>query len=151
MRSVHLVLVVALIGCGGSAAPAGAPASGATDTASGASTAGLSPTQKRLQGTWEIVRYESDRPIPQEAMPLMGELFDSLRVRIEGSKATYLAGKTTEQHEYTLAEDDGSQFKLVSNGGMFDGAQLKLVGEDQLEVIDKGEKWPGVTVLKRVR
>ena len=84
-------------------------------------------------------------------MPFVGGMFDTLRVRFDGTTATYELGKTKEQHDYSISEQDGSEFKLVAKGGMFDGAKLKLLSEDELEVTDQGDKWPGVTVLRRVR
>jgi hypothetical protein len=151
MRLLSALCTALAIGCGGAAPPPAAADGASSEAGASPQTASLSSLQKKLQGTWEIVRYQSDRPIPQEAMPLMGELFDNLRVKIDGGKATYLAGKTTESHEYSLEEEDASGFKLVAKGGMFDGARCKLVGEDEWEVTDRGETWPGVSVLKRLK
>jgi len=156
MRSVHLAasalgtLLIAL-GCG-SAPPAAAPgaSAGSAEPGAAALAAPITGTRKKLQGTWEIVRYQSDRPISKEAMPLMGELFDSLRLRFEGTNASFQVGKTTEQHPFDVADDDGSEFRLVARGGMFDGARCKFVADDEWQVVDKGERWPGLSVLKRV-
>jgi hypothetical protein len=110
----------------------------------------MTGARKKLQGTWEIVRYQSDRPIPKEAMPLMGEMFDTLRLKFEGSSASFEIGKTSEKHPFDVADDNGAEFKLVASGGMFDGAQCKFSGDDEWQVVDKGDRWPGTSVLKRV-
>jgi hypothetical protein len=40
--------------------------------------------REKLQGTWEIIRYESESLIPDEAMPLMGAMFEALRIQFDG-------------------------------------------------------------------
>src|SRR4051812_39162103 len=85
--SFALCLLAVALSCGSTpptepATPA-APGNGSEPAAEPAAPTGI---KKRLQGTWEIARYRSDRPIPKEALPIMGELFDSLRMRFDGSK-----------------------------------------------------------------
>ena len=102
-----------------------------------------------MNGTWEIVRYQSTRPIPPEAMPLMGELFDVLRVTFDGGNATFVAGKTKEEKPYSLTEESADGFRLVVRGGMFDGAKFHAAGDNRWEVVDDGDRWPGKSVLQR--
>ena len=96
------------------------------------------------------MKYQSDRPIPPEAMPLIGDLFEKMRVEIEGNEATYQTGKSRETHAYSVSQSEGDTFKLEAKGGMFDGAECKLVGDDEWVVTDRGSTWPGVSTLKRV-
>src|SRR5262245_60054227 len=121
-----------VLGCGGAEAPPDSP-SRPTESADPAPPP-MSEAQKKLQGTWEIVRYESARPIPKEAMPVMGEMFDALRLHFEGASATFQIGKTSEKLVYDVADESGSEFRLVAKGGMFDGAACKFVSDDQWEV-----------------
>jgi hypothetical protein len=108
--------------------------------------------RKRLQGTWEIVRYKSDTVIPPQAMPLMAELFDSLRLRFSPEHATVSTSKTKEERmEVIIEEEDGDSFKLKTNGNMFDGATCRFLSNDEWEVTDKGKNWPGVSILKRAK
>jgi len=141
--------LVVVSGCG-SSPPAAAPTGGASAEPAAQQQGPLTGARKKLQGTWEIVRYQSDRPIPKEAMPLMGEMFDTLRLKFDGANASFLIGKTTEQHPFDVTDDDGSEFRLVARGGMFDGGRCKFASDDEWQVEDKGEHWPGLSVLKRV-
>lgn len=120
--------------------------------AAGASTVGRAAIQLRLQGTWEIVRYTSEHPIPDDAMPLMGDLFDSLRLRFEGDAVGAHAGRQAEERaRFKIAEEQGDAFRLVAPGGLFDGARCRFVEADTWEVTDHGPTWPGVSLLKRAR
>lgn len=155
-RCLALTLVasiVSLAACGGAPAEPSTAASDASDgeKAPAAGEASLGHTEKRLQGKWEIVKYQSERPIPNEAMPLIGDLFEKMRVEIDGNEATYKTGKNQETHPYSVTEAAGDSFKLQAKGGMFDGAECQLVGEDEWVIIDRGSTWPGVSTLKRVR
>jgi hypothetical protein len=125
-----------------------------TDVDAGLPPKAASPAsiQVRLQGTWEIVRYTSERPIPDDAMPLMGDLFDSLRLRFEGEMVGARAGRQAEESaHFTVADEHGDAFRLVAKGGLFDGARCRFVDADTWEVTDHGPTWPGVSLLKRAR
>jgi len=135
-------VTTACAGCGGSTAQPGAP--GDTGVAAG-SGGPVSGAQGKLQGKWEIVRYESQDPIPDEAMPLMGELFDELRLDVKGDKVVVDA----KESPFVANENADGTFKLTTSGGMFDGATCKFVEDDEFEVDDRGERWPGKSVLKR--
>ena len=58
------LLALLAAACGGSSAEGSAPATGASDAPAAKASGDMSPAQQKLQGTWEIVRYQSDRPIP---------------------------------------------------------------------------------------
>ena len=140
-------LVATIIGCG-SSTPEVATADQPPGTA-GASEGQASGARKRLQGSWEIVRYESSE-IPKEAMPLMAELFENLRIRFEGATAIVKRGKGAEERTpFEVADEQGDAFKLIASGGMFDGSECRFLGEDEWEATDKGKAWPGVSRLKR--
>jgi hypothetical protein len=128
-----LVLLI-LSGCGGSSAESRAPGS-----AAGAA-------QARLQGTWEIVRYVSKEPIPPEAMPLMGAMFEDLRLQVK-EDAVVVEGKSS---SFRAVDEDGDTFKLKTDG-MFDNASCKFNSPDEFEVDDQGPTWPGKSVLHRLR
>ena len=118
---------------------------------SGSSTKGA-PIQQRLKGTWEIVRYTSDSPIPDAAVPLMAELFDSLRLRFDGDAMIARAGRQAEERmRFTVADERGESFRLVSKGGLFDGAKCRFVDADTWEATDHGPSWPGVSLLRRAK
>ncbi len=126
----------------------------ATDVNAGPQPKAASPAsiQDRLQGTWEIARYTSARPIPDDAMPLMGDLFDSLRLRFEGDAVAARAGRQAEERaRFTVADERGDAFRLVAKGGLFDGATCRFVDADTWEATDHGPTWPGVSLLKRAR
>lgn len=145
------LLASLVLGCGGAALPADAPPKAAIDGAAPAGEAAMGGAARKLQGTWEIVKYTSEKPIPNEAMPLMADLFDVLRLRFEGSTAIVKAGKAPEERAaFSIADEQGSEFKMVAKGGMFDGARCRFLGDDQWEVTDKGAAWAGVSVLKRI-
>jgi hypothetical protein len=165
VQGVHKLTValgssLALVACG--AAPASAPAApgspAATSSASAdatapppaAASANKAPEQ-RLQGTWEIVRYTSEHPIPDDAMPLMGDLFESLRLRFDGASFGARAGRRPEERvPFRLLPDAGGAFRLAAPGGLFDGARARFLDDDSWEVTDHGPTWPGVSVIKRV-
>ena len=143
MRSLaalsSLGLIVTAIGCGGGATPEpSSPSPSAAPVAPPTVAQGPTGASKRLQGAWEIARYQSDRPIPKEAMPIMGGLFESLRMHFEGANVIVRAGKSTEERtRYEIAEESGDAFRMVAKGGMFDGAQCRFLDGDQWEVVDK--------------
>lgn len=112
----------------------------------------LTGAKKKLQGTWEIVRYKSDHPIPNEAMPLMADLFESLRIRFEEDAQSVRTSKTPDESApYRIEGESGDTFTLRTSGGMFDGAKCRFLGPDEWEVTDHGKAWPGVSVLRRER
>jgi len=112
----------------------------------------LTGARKRLQGTWEIVRYKSDQRIPDEAMPLMADLFESLRITFEPDAAVVKTSKTDDERSaFSALDESGDAFKLKTGGGMFDGAECKFLGPDEWEVTDRGKAWPGVSVLRRAK
>ncbi len=109
-------------------------------------------TLGRLQGSWEIVRYQSDDKIPPQAMPLMAELFESLRLRFEPDHALVSTSKTTDERlEVTIDGESEATFTLRTKGSMFDGAACRFLGPDEWEVTDTGRVWPGVSVLRRAK
>ncbi len=136
--------LVTMAGCGGAPSEGSVPT---TQTPAAQAARASSGAQAKLQGTWEIVRYESTEPIPDEAMPLMGELFDSLRLAVHGDKVTI----ETSESSFTANENPDGSFKLVTSSGMFDGATCRFVADDTFEVDDRGERWPGKSLLKRAR
>lgn len=151
---------LALTACGSSAVhdAAGPSSPGVNDAnpaapSSPAVPAGSHATiQSRLQGTWEIVRYTSDHPIPDDAMPLMGDLFDKLRLHIEGDTVGARAGRQAEERSHlVIADEQGDAFRLVAKGGLFDGAKCRFVDADTWEATDHGPAWPGVSLLRRVK
>lgn len=157
LRSMRLLQVVApvmlLLGCGGAAtAPSGPAPDGAAPAATSAPLVGA-PTlaRNRLQGRWEITRYTSERRIPDDAMPLMGAMFDSLRLRFAGGRYTAGTSPTTEEStEFAIAGENGDEFTLIAKSGLFDGARCRFTGPDSWEAVDHGPSWPGVSVLRRV-
>lgn len=138
-RAAATLTCCLLIACGGAQGAAkseqtAVPGSGATGI------------EGRLQGTWEIVRYESRELIPAEAMPLMGAMFEDLRLSVHDS-AWQVEGKDS---PFEVVAERGDSFRLKT-GGMFDNASCKLTADGEWEVIDDGPTWPGKTVLKHAR
>ena len=145
-------IFLAVAGCGGAPTPPGDPVSPRAHGSASSEVGSTSATAKKLQGTWEIIKYTSEKPIPNEAMPLMGDLFDVLRLRFEGTSAVTKAGKAPEERStFEIADEQGAEFKMIAKGGMFDGARCKFLDADRWEVTDQGSTWPGVSVLKRVK
>jgi len=101
-------------------------------------------TQQRLQGKWEIVRYVSKEPIPPEAMPLMGAMFEDLRLDVK-QDAVEVEGKAS---PFQAMDESGDSFKLRTDG-MFNNASCKFTSADEFEVDDQGPTWPGKTILHR--
>jgi hypothetical protein len=130
-----------VVGCGG--APHAPPASGEA-TAPAPSGGGI---EGRLEGTWEIVRFESRDPIPNEVMPLMGEMFENLRVSVHDS-TWRVEGKDS---PFRVVGATGDAFQLETSGGMFDKAACRLNSKGEWEVDDRGPTWPGKTVLRRTK
>jgi hypothetical protein len=106
--------------------------------------------REKLQGTWEIIRYESEGLIPDEAMPLMGAMFEALRIQFEGSQATARIEKHEERVPFSTENAAGDEFTLVAREWMFDGARCRFTSEGELEIKDRGGRWPGVSRLRRV-
>lgn len=157
-RGSALLLVVALAACGGMAPSA--PVQGAADAPPPPPAATPQPEPEapapadssprgRLQGTWEIVHYQSKNRIPDEAMPLMGELFDTLRLRFSEGRYVVTAGRFTEASDFSVQAGQGGELRLVARGSMFDGALLRFVDARHVELVDDGKAWPGVSVLER--
>jgi hypothetical protein len=133
-----------LVACGAGATEPSAPKDEAAAAGSGGRASGA---QGKLQGKWEIVRYESQDPIPDEAMPLMGELFEELRLDVQGDKVVV----DQKASPFVATDSSDGSFKLTTSGGMFDGATCRFVEDDEFEVDDRGEHWPGKSLLKRSR
>lgn len=162
LRARSLLLLLALIpcalaaGCGPSAPPGnvGPPTPSVTTPPVKPPPAPPAPPPpnygEKLQGTWEIIRYESEALIPDEAMPLMGAMFEALRIQFEGSEAIARIEKHEERAPFSIANATGDEFTLVAREWMFDGARCKLTGEGELEIYDRGGRWPGVSRLRRV-
>lgn len=138
-------------GCGASTPPAEAPADAEPTSGAIEQTGPALEIGKRLEGTWEIARYESSEPIPPEAMEVLGLMFEELTLRFEGPNVT-AGGETTAYavRDAVLDDDGGAEFTLNAEGGMFDGARCRFVGEDELEVDDQGPQWAGVSTLTRL-
>jgi len=116
----------------------------------GVSTEGIA-AMERLQGQWEIQSYRSVHLIPEEATPLMAQLFEELELRFEGSRAVVKIGASSEETKLSVWIDQGKQMRLDVSGGMFDGATLRFLDQDRIELYDVGKPWPGVSVLRRKR
>jgi hypothetical protein len=125
-----------VVACG-SASQSAVPSKTSPSGATGA-------TQQRLQGKWEIVRYVSKEPIPPEAMPLMGAMFEDLRLDVK-QDAVEVDGKAS---PFQALDESGDSFKLRTDG-MFNNASCKFTSADEFEVDDQGPTWPGKTVLHR--
>lgn len=149
-RAVVAAGVAVAAGCGGSGAEpstsSDADASASGDSSGATTSAAASPIVEKLQGEWEIIRYVSSEAIPPEAMPLLAEMFETLVLKFEGG--TVEAGGETV--DYQIEPGEGESFLLHAKGGMFDGATCRFVGEDEVEVVDEGEQWPGTSLLRRM-
>lgn len=132
------MLFTCLVACGSSPPGAQVPAS---ETSNVGTTKGA---QARLQGTWEIVKYVSKEPIPAEAMPLLGSMFEDLRLKVADDHVE-VDGKAS---PFKAVDEDGDKFRL-STDGMFDKANCRFTSPDEFEVDDQGPTWPGKTVLRR--
>lgn len=159
---VGLLALATLTACGGAPGPGGAaPAVASTPAAAtsrGSAPSPLTPEaaspaddtpRGRLQGSWEIVHYQSKHRIPDEAMPLMGELFDILRLRFSGDRLVVTAGRFSEASDFFVETGPRGALRLTVRGGMFDGAQLRFIDERHVELVDEGKAWPGLSVLER--
>lgn len=104
----------------------------------------------KLQGTWEIVHYESVSVIPDEAMPLMGSMFNALRITFEGTVAIARIDKVEERMSFATDNEKGDEFTLFANGFMFHGARCRFLPDGLVEITDAGGTWPGVSQLKRI-
>jgi len=126
---------------------AGCGSSNASGSSGPGATNGKTPAggaQAKLQGTWEIVKYTSKEPIPDEAMPLLGAMFEDLRLKVADEKVE-VDGKAS---PFKAVDDNGDTFRL-STDGMFDKAMCRFTSPDEFEVDDQGPTWPGKTVLHR--
>jgi hypothetical protein len=103
-----------------------------------------------MQGTWEISRYESIEVIPDEAMPIMGALFNGLRLEFSGSVAVARIEKVEERVNFVIEREAADEFTLSAQGWMFDGARFRFTAEGEVEVKDSGGTWPGVSRLRRL-
>jgi hypothetical protein len=147
------IVTASFLACGGGTNTAAGPEAAPLRSEAGSSESTLpeGSARKRLQGNWEIVRYESKR-IPNEAMPLMAELFESLRLRYEGSSAIVQRGKgPDERTSFEVADEQGDAFRLIDKGGMFDGSRCRFINNDEWEAADDDSTWPGTTRLHRAR
>lgn len=148
--------LTAPLGCGPAEPPRSAtaldPVKPSATEAPPASASPESRSRKRLQGTWEIVRYVSADLIPDEAMPLMSELFNSLRLQFDGTAVIARLGNGSEERTgFSVVNEQGDSFTLIAKGGMFDGARCRFTANDELEVSDTGDTWAGTSTLRRVR
>jgi hypothetical protein len=141
VTTLWVMLAAAPAGCGSSSQ--GEAATPGTKDGGGAISA---ETQKRLQGTWEIVKYQSKEPIPPEAMPLMGAMFEDLRLNVK-QQAVEVDGKAS---PFQAVDEQGDSFRLKTDG-MFNNAACKFNSADEFEVDDQGPTWPGKTVLRRAK
>jgi len=138
MRALPCLALLTLLACGG----AGHAAESASESPKPAS-GGL---QGRLQGTWEIVRYQSKEPIPSEAMPLMGAMFEDLRLSVNAEQVV-VDGKAS---PFRAVDESGDSFRLKTDG-MFDNAQCRFTSADEVEIDDEGPTWPGTSTLRRAK
>lgn len=137
---VGLAVFACLTACGSN--PTGASAAGGPEKLT--ATADGKGAQARLQGTWEIVKYVSKEPIPAEAMPLLGSMFEDLRFKVADDHVE-VDGKAS---PFKAVDESGDTFRL-STDGMFDKATCRFTSPDEFEVDDQGPTWPGKTVLRR--
>jgi hypothetical protein len=139
------------MGCGPSTPSSELPAGGESPSAVNEPTGPAREIGERLEGTWEIARYESSEPIPPEAMEVVGLMFEELTLRFEGTNVTAGGETTPYVVRDALLDDSGSaEFTLNAEGGMFDGARCRFVSDDELEVNDRGPQWAGVSTLTRL-
>lgn len=143
-RLAWALAIVASLGCG-AAKPEGTGAPAEASSAVGPSEQ-QREIAKRLEGTWEIARYESSEPVPPEAMELMARMFEELTLTFAEQSVT-VGSETT---SFSVADEDGEAFTMIAKGGMFDGARCRFVADDELEIDDKGQAWPGTTTLRRL-
>lgn len=158
------LLGVSLTACTGTLHLASAPAPASIPAPASASISASAPAPsarivarrprsvlKRLEGTWQIVHFQSDGVIPDEAMPLMADMFESLRIRFDGGTAWSKTEQTVEERmSVTIEDEHGDTFRLRTGGNMFDGAACRFLGPDEVEVVDHGKIWPGVSVIRRI-
>lgn len=159
--SVAALSGAALFGCGatepsGAATPSGVSSAptGPVVTAKPIETAPAAkgPTARdRLQGKWEIARFQSDKGIPDEAMPMMATLFSKLRLEFSGRSAiARIEGSPTQElASFDVGYENGDDFTLFAPGWMFDGAKGRFAADGTVELKDTSERWPGVSSLKR--
>lgn len=83
-------------------------------------------------------------------MPLIGTMFNGVRISFEGSVAVAKIDKVEERMSFVTDNENGDEFKLFARGFMFDGAQCRFLPDGQVEVKDAGGTWPGTSRLKRV-
>jgi hypothetical protein len=89
--------------------------------------------------------------IPDEAMPLMGALFNGLRLEFQGTTAIARIEKVEERVSFVIENEKGDDFTLIARGWMFDGARCRFTSEGDVEIRDDGGTWPGMSRLRRVR
>ena len=110
-------------------------------------------TRARLQGTWELVAFDSLTPIPDDASPILSKLHGAVRLRFEAdSVTTFLPGKTEQETcGYQIEAESGDTFTLVTSAGMFRKAQARFLSADLWEATENGPLWPGTTRFARVK
>lgn len=135
-----IAVAACLTACGSSSTTGNTPSG--PDTTAVAARGG--EAQAKLQGTWEIVKYVSKEPIPAEAMPLLGSMFEDLRFKVADDKVE-VDGKAS---PFKAVDENGETFRL-STDGMFDKATCRFTSPDEFEVDDQGPTWPGKTILRR--
>jgi hypothetical protein len=77
-------------------------------------------------------------------------MFEALRVQFTGAEAVARVGKHEERVSFTVESEAGDEFTLIAREWMFDGARCRFTGEGELEIKDRGGRWPGVSRLRRV-
>lgn len=146
-----ILLAVFVVGCGGSPRPAASIGAAADAAPDEPSPPALTENARRLQGTWEVVHFQTKHPVPEEARPLFGRMFESLHLRFERGVLSVDLGNAHDKYPYAVTDDTGDIFRLRVKSGIFDGSFGRFVDDDTLELVDEGATWPGVSRLRRLR
>ncbi len=144
--------LASLLACSGqtSPPPVGSPSSAPLVGSQALTRVGAS---SQLQGVWELTRFESLGPIPEEATPILGRLHGVVRLRIEGDQiTTFVVGDSNEEKcLFEIVDENGPDFTLVTNLGMFRRAHAHFLSADSWEATENGPTWPGTTQFTRVK
>lgn len=81
----------------------------------------------------------------------MSTLFSQLRLEFSGANAVARLEKTGAQEptRFEIGYEKGDDFTLSAPGWIFHGARCRFTLDGQIEIKDAGEKWPGLSTLKR--
>lgn len=147
---VSLLLGLLVVAC--SAQGPAAPIVAAPSVSSSASVTKTGAAAK-LQGTWELTKFESLSSVPDEATPILGRLHGVVRLRISGDQiTTFVVGDANEETcSFEILEESGQNFTLVTGLGMFRRAQARFLSDDSWEATENGPTWPGTTRFTRVK